>query len=84
MSLPKWNNEWDPPDQLRGKLGWSSRHDANAALVVGVLAVVALLVAPGTLPALVRHTRKEVEMERTFERVQQAVAEGAVGTFQKR
>jgi hypothetical protein len=35
MKLPKWNNEWDQSDPLRGKQGWNGRH----YVVVGITAL---------------------------------------------
>ena len=52
MTLPKWNVEWEKPDPLRGKRGWSRHH----YVTVGG-AVLLLVAALGFLPPPVAKVR---------------------------
>ncbi len=60
MALPGWNREWEKPDLLRGKRGWSLAH----YLTVGV-AVILLVPALGLLvPAVVKVRDREQRLDR--------------------
>jgi hypothetical protein len=41
MAFPTWNPDWEKPDPLRGKLGWTFPDYVNLGLAV-VLAVIAI------------------------------------------
>jgi hypothetical protein len=49
MDLPRWNNEWDPPDPLKGRLGWSRRHYVTGMMFMIVLAGLAGIAIPFVL-----------------------------------
>ena len=40
MTMPKWNNDWDQSDPLRGKRGWSPRHYFAVGITVILLVIV--------------------------------------------
>jgi hypothetical protein len=45
MTLPVWNNDWEKPDRLRGKHGWTCPDYVNiSAAVVLVVTALGLLV----------------------------------------
>ena len=75
MTIPQWNSEWEKPDPLRGRLGWSPHHYA----AVGV-AVVLFVTALGVLvPAVPKARQKEYEVDRGYDQLRIALAEGTVG-----
>ncbi|WP_171473774.1 hypothetical protein [Frigoriglobus tundricola] len=80
MTLPKWNSDWEQPDPLRGKRGWSRRHYAAlgvaAALLFATFAVLA--------PAIVRARQKEATLDRAYKDLEAAMGLGVSGTLQPR
>jgi hypothetical protein len=45
LDMPRWNDEWDPPDPLKGRPGWGRHHYATftvTALLLAIVAIVAL------------------------------------------
>ncbi|OWK45189.1 hypothetical protein [Fimbriiglobus ruber] len=70
MTLPKWNNDWEKPDPLRGQRGWSRHHYATVFVAAVVLAIAFGLV----MPVVVKLRRQEQEMDRLYEELRTAMA----------
>ncbi len=73
-TLPRWNNDWDPPDPLRGKQGWALRHYVRIGVGIVVLAVV----LPVVLLATNKPRKKAEEMNNTYREVQEAIERASV------
>jgi len=59
MPLPQWNSEWDKPDPLRGRPGWSGRHYIRAAITAALL----LLLGFGLVLPVISHARRAETLE---------------------
>lgn len=64
MDLSQWNNEWDPPDPLKGRRGWARHH----YVARGVFALLLLGATALLIPAALHLRRAEVILERAWER----------------
>ncbi len=72
MPLPKWNDEWEKSDPLRGRRGCARYHYATVA-AAAVLVLAAFGVA---VPAIARARQAESNVDREYERFQTRMAEG--------
>ena len=68
MSLPRWNNEWEKPDPLRGGQGWVRHHDVSA----GTAAIMVFLALGSFVSAVAKAHRKAGELQRDHGRRQAA------------
>lgn len=75
VTLPKWNNEWEKPDPLRGARGWCRHHYATVVVAAGLL-----VTATGLgLPAVIKARREAQKLEAIPEQMREAVAEAGTG-----
>jgi hypothetical protein len=51
MAFPTWNPDWEKPDPLRGKSGWTFRDYVNLGVAVGLAVIAIVLVMPPVLKA---------------------------------
>jgi hypothetical protein len=51
MALPTWNADWEKPDPLRGKPGWTFPDYVNIAIAVVLVVIATGLVMPPVLKA---------------------------------
>jgi hypothetical protein len=58
MTLPKWNDDWEKPDPLRGKRGWTCPDYVNIGVALGLVVTALSLLAPAV--ARVRDTDSRV------------------------
>ena len=80
MDIPQWNNEWDPPDPLKGRRGWSAHRYVSAGILALLAAFSVVLMTPYfVLPALARRHRQEAELDRQHKTLQEAI--GAANHF---
>ena len=75
MMLPKWNNEWEKPDPLRGQLGWSRHHYAAVVVAAILLVTVFGLVVPFVGKA----RQKERELDEVYKQFTAAMTRAAGG-----
>lgn len=61
--VAKWNSEWEKPDPLRGKRGWSQRHYT----AVGVSVILFVIAVGVSAPAIERARQKEQELNRAYQ-----------------
>jgi hypothetical protein len=81
MNIPRWNSDWDPPDPLKGRRGWAAHHYATAGVAALLVVFVLVVVLPFVLlPAMARAQRRETELDRQHNAVQEAI--GAAHSFQ--
>jgi hypothetical protein len=46
MTLPRWNDDWEKPDPLRGKRGWTGPDYVNISVAVGLVVIAFGLLVP--------------------------------------
>lgn len=71
MTLPKWNDEWEKPDPLRGRRGWQRHHYATAC-VAAILFAVSLTLF---FPAVVNARFKQHKLDREYEQFAEVLAQ---------
>lgn len=69
MTFRKWNSEWEKPDPLRGRRGWSRHHYA----AVGVAAAVLLAAFAVIPPAVVRARQEEAALDRGYKELHEVM-----------
>jgi hypothetical protein len=73
MTIPKWNEEWEKPDPLRGKRGWCRHQYATAGG-----AAVLLIAAFGLLvPAVPKARETERDTGRVWEHARDTLIKSA-------
>jgi hypothetical protein len=78
VDLPRWNNEWDPQDLLKGRRAWAMHHYVGA----GVFALLLLSVAGLAIPAIVHLRQTATKLKGTWERTTKAREEEIGRTIQ--
>ena len=63
MTLPRWNDEWEKPDLLRGKRGWTFPDYIN----IGVAIVLVVTTFSFFLPAVLKIQEAEFRIRRLNE-----------------
>jgi len=51
MTIPEWNTEWEKPDPLRGKRGWSGGHYVSVGIAVILFVAALSLLVPAVVKA---------------------------------
>jgi hypothetical protein len=57
MTIPVWNSDWEKPDPLRGKRGWTLPDYVNIGVAVGLVVVASGLLLPAAARSRVTDSR---------------------------